>query len=234
MCPVAIFRFSPTEGPGYFGEWLDAHALPQRLIALDEAADVPTDPRAFSGIAMMGGPMSANDELPWNAPLIALLRDAVDADVPVLGHCLGGQLLAKALGARVTRTATPEIGWGEVRVADPMNGTHWFGGRSSFTTFQWHYEIFSLPPGATRILTNDWNPEQAYAVGKHLGFQCHIEMTRPMIETWCRTGAAELPEHTQAAAQSREDMVVDLDRRLESLARVADRVYARWAEGLAA
>jgi GMP synthase-like glutamine amidotransferase len=234
MRPVAILRFSPTEGPGYLGEWLDARALPQRLIALDEGATVPRDPRAFSGIAMMGGPMSANDELPWNGPLLALLRDAVEAGVPVLGHCLGGQLFAKALGARVARTATPEIGWGEVRVPDPANAREWFGGRSSFATFQWHYEIFSLPPGATRILTNAWNPEQAYAVGKHIGFQCHIEMTRSMIETWCGTGAAELPGRTEGAVQSRADMFVDLDRRLEVLSCVADDVYARWAKGLAA
>ncbi len=107
MQPVAIFRFSPTEGPGHFAEWLDARGVPYHLIALDQGESVPADLRAFSGIGMMGGPMSANDELPWNAPLLSLLRDAVAADVPVLGHCLGGQLLAKALGAKVWRTSTP-------------------------------------------------------------------------------------------------------------------------------
>src|SRR5215468_10544749 len=116
MRPVAIFHFSPTEGPGRFAERLDAHELPRRLIALDAAEDVPAEPTAFSGIALMGGPMSANDPLPWNAPLTELLRSAVATDVPVLGHCLGGQLLARALGATVTRAARPEIGWGEVRI----------------------------------------------------------------------------------------------------------------------
>jgi GMP synthase-like glutamine amidotransferase len=234
MRPVAIFRFSPTEGPGYFGEWLDAHALPQRLIAIDQGESVPRGARGFSGIAMMGGPMSANDDLPWNAPLIALLREALKAEVPVLGHCLGGQLLAKALGARVARTATPEIGWGEVRVPDASDAEEWFGGRPGFTTFQWHYEVFSLPAGATRVLTNGWNPDQAYAIGNHIGFQCHIEMTRSMVETWCRTGASELPERTGGATQSAADMLLDLETRLEALSRVADDVYARWAKGLAA
>ncbi len=74
MQPVAIFRFSPTEGPGYFAQWLDLRGLPWRLLALDEGQPVPADPRLFSGIAMMGGPMSANDALPWNAPLLDLLR----------------------------------------------------------------------------------------------------------------------------------------------------------------
>src|SRR5512135_1072016 len=98
MRPVAIFRFSPTEGPGHFGAWLARHEVPQRLIAIDQGDNVPTDPRAFSGIAMMGGPMSANEDPPWNAPLMALLDAAMHSEIPVLGHCLGGQLLAKALG----------------------------------------------------------------------------------------------------------------------------------------
>ena len=234
MRPVAIFRFSTTEGPGYFGEWLDAHALPRRLIALDQGESVPRDPRAFSGIAMMGGPMSANDELPWNAPLTELIRDAIKDDVPVLGHCLGGQLLAKALGARVTRATTPEIGWGEVRVPDAGIARAWFGGREGFTTFQWHYDIFALPPGATRVLTNVHNPDQAYVFGKSVGFQCHIEMTRPMVETWIRTGAKELPERTHGATQSSGDMLLELDRQLAALSRVADDVYTRWAQGIPA
>jgi GMP synthase-like glutamine amidotransferase len=230
--PVAIFRFSPTEGPGHFGDWLDAQGLPQRLIALDEGETVPADPRAFSGIAMMGGPMSANDALPWNAPLLELLRSAVAADVPVLGHCLGGQLFAKALGAPVSRTRVPEIGWGEVQVLAADNAEQWFGGRDRFTTFQWHYDIFGAPPGGTRVLTNSFNPDQAFSLGKHIGFQCHIEMTRPMVETWCETGAAELPAQSTGPTQSRADIFADLDRRLAELSRVADGVYAQWAKGL--
>lgn len=231
MRPVAIFRFSPTEGPGRFGEWLARQGVPQRLIALDEGAAVPGDARTFAGIGMMGGPMSANDDLAWNPPLLALLRQAVAHDVPVIGHCLGGQLFAKALGARVERTATPEIGWGEVTV--PGSGAAgWFGGRDRFTTFQWHYDIFELPPGATRVLTNDFNPQQGYALGAHLGFQCHIEMTRAMVETWCLSGADELPAQSQGGTQSRHDILHDLDARLAALSLVADDVYARWAQGL--
>lgn len=232
MQPVAIFRFSPTEGPGHFARWIDAQGLPRRLIALDEGEPVPREPRAFSGIAMMGGPMSANDDLPWKAPLLDLLRGAVAADVPILGHCLGGQILAKALGAAVKRTPVPEIGWGEVWVLDTQCAGAWFGKRDMFTTFQWHYDVFALPRGATRILTNSYNHDQAYSLGKHIGLQCHIEMTRPMVETWCRTGAAELPARSTGATQSREDIYVDLDRRLAALVRVADDVYAHWAKGL--
>jgi GMP synthase-like glutamine amidotransferase len=232
MRPVAIFRFSPTEGPGHFAEWLNAGGLPYRLIALDAGERVPADPYAFSGIAMMGGPMSANDSLRWNAPLLELLRSAVAADVPVLGHCLGGQLFAKALGAPVTRTHVPEIGWGEVKVLDADNGCAWFGNRDAFMTFQWHYDVFALPPGAARVLTNPHNPDQAYTLGKHIGFQCHIEMTHAMVDTWCATGAAELPTETTGATQSRADIYADIDAKLAALSRVADDVYGRWAKGL--
>ena len=98
MNPVAIFRHSPSEGPGYFATYLDARRVPWCLIRLDEAEPVPESPEDYSGLCFMGGPMSVNDDLPWIAPVLSLIRKAVAADVPVIGHCLGGQLMSKALG----------------------------------------------------------------------------------------------------------------------------------------
>jgi GMP synthase-like glutamine amidotransferase len=233
MPPVAVFRFSPTEGPAHFAEWLDANRVAWQLVAIDRGEPVPDDPRAFAGIGMMGGPMSVNDALPWIAPLNALIRRAIDARVPVIGHCLGGQLMAQALGARVTRTRTPEIGWIDVASTDPQRTGDWLGGRARFTPFQWHYDVFDLPPGAARVLTNDYNANQGYVVDeRHIGFQCHIEMTRDLVETWCRTGAAELPERSQGALQSRDDILEATAARLAGLNAVADGIYARWARGL--
>ena len=230
MRNVAIFRFSPTEGPGHFADWLAARGLTAELIPLDEGAAVPHDPRAYAGIAMMGGPMSVNDDLPWVAPLCALLRDAVGAGVPVIGHCLGGQLLAKALGAPVTRAPVAEIGWIDVDVAAPAATGEWFGGRSRFETFQWHYDAFALPVGATRLLTNRHNENQAYVVdGRHVGFQCHIEMTCEMVETWLGTGAAELPPASRPELQSAADIRHGLDAHVASLNALASDVYARWS-----
>jgi GMP synthase-like glutamine amidotransferase len=231
--PVAIFRFNRTEGPAYFAEWLAAHRIRWELVALDEGVAVPDDPGAFSGIGLMGGPMSVNDALPWIAPLSALLRAAVDRGVPVIGHCLGGQLLAQALGARVARTPVAEIGWVDVDVCDRAAQKEWFGGRPAFNTFQWHYDAFALPNGATPVLTNAFNANQAYVVdGRHIGFQCHIEMTRDLTETWLATGADELPATSTAATQAAADIRRDLDARIEALHKVADDVYARWARGL--
>jgi GMP synthase-like glutamine amidotransferase len=152
----------------------------------------------------------------------------------VIGHCLGGQLLAQALGARVTRAPTAEIGWLDVAVCDAVARDEWFGGRESFTTFQWHYDTFALPPGATRVLTNAFNANQAYVIGgRHVGFQCHIEMTRALVESWLATGARELPAESSPAMQSALEVRRDLDARIAGLGAVADAVYTRWALNLA-
>jgi len=177
--------------------------------------------------------MSVNDALPWREPLAGLLRFALDAEIPVIGHCLGGQLLAHALGAAVTRADIAEIGWHEVSLCDNAAARDWFDGRASFTTFQWHYDAFALPRGATRVLTNAFNVEQGYIVrDRHIGFQCHIEMTRDLTETWLRTGADELPAQSLPALQSAVDIRHDLDRKIADLHAVADSVYARWSLSL--
>src|SRR5581483_7204661 len=109
-----------------------------------------------------------------------------------------------------------------------------FGERDAFLTFQWHYDVFALPRGAMRILTNAFNPNQGYAIGRHVGFQCHIEMTREMVDAWCASGGNELDPSRGPAIQSESQIRDDLDARLARLSRVADDVYARWAKGLAA
>src|ERR1044071_6714406 len=103
MKPVAIFRPAAPEGPEYFATYLDRRRVNWRLIRTDEGEAVPERPDEFAGLVFMGGPMSVNDGLPWIAPVLALVRAAVAVDVPVLGHCLGGQLIAKALGGEVKR-----------------------------------------------------------------------------------------------------------------------------------
>ena len=127
MKPVIIFRHYRIEGPGYFSDFLDTQGIPWCLIKIDEGDAVPNSLEAYSGVVLMGGPMSVNDDLPWIPPLLDLIRKAVDADVPVLGHCLGAQLMTKALGGQVTQNAVKEIGWGEVTVSVNSAAQHWFG-----------------------------------------------------------------------------------------------------------
>ena len=123
MKPIAIFRHAPSEGPGYLADFLDARNLPWQLIRIDAGEPVPADARQFSGLVFMGGPMSVNDPLPWVESALTLIRDAVARDIPVLGHCLGGQLMTRALGGSVTKNAVKEIGWGEVS-ADNNDEAH--------------------------------------------------------------------------------------------------------------
>jgi len=233
MKPVAIFRHAPSEGPGYFATALERKGIAWKLVALDEGRAVPKDARRFSGLAFMGGPMSVNDELAWIISALELVRDAVRKDVPVLGHCLGGQLVAKALGGAVRANPVKEIGWGEVRVAANGVAREWLGALESFEAFHWHGETFSIPPGGTRVLENAHCANQAFALGKHFGMQCHVEMTEQMIGEWLQGGARETEEsRASPGVQKPERIREDLERRVTALHAVADRIYDRWIEGL--
>ncbi|GAB1234235.1 type 1 glutamine amidotransferase [Ferrigenium sp. UT5] len=233
MKPVAIFRHVPFEGPGYLAQFLDRHAVPWRLVAMDAGDPVPPDVRDFSGLVLMGGPMSANDDLPWIEPTLALIRAAVEHDIPVLGHCLGGQLMSKALGAAVTRNPVKEIGWGEVTVSDNAGARAWFGDIFRFEAFHWHGETFSLPRGAAHLLASAHCTHQAWAMGKHLALQCHVEMTGQMVRDWCESGAQEIESaRNRVAVQTAKTMQAQMHAKLPPLQRVAERLYQHWLRGL--
>lgn len=233
MNPIAIFRHAPTEGPGYFAEFLDEHDIPWRLIRIDAGDAIPNDAGQFSGLAFMGGPISVNDDLPWIAPVLDLIRDSVARDIPVLGHCLGGQLMSKALGGVVTRNAVKEIGWGKAMVSDNDTAHAWFGDTRSFDAFHWHGETFSLPQGAVHLLSSAHCANQAYAIGKHLALQCHVEMTEQMIRDWCKVGVDEIAASAGShAVQSVSVMQAEMAGKLPQLHAVARQLYQRWIIGL--
>lgn len=233
MKPVLICRFSTTEGAGYFATFLARNRIPMEVVAIDADDAVPESLAAYSGLCMMGGPMSANDDLPWIPKVLARVREAVAADKPVIGHCLGGQLLAKALGAAVTRAPHKEIGWGKVTIAATPMGAAWFGELREFESFHWHGETFAIPNGADLILWSELCAHQAFAWGKHLGMQCHVEMTAEMVKAWCDSGAAEIAASKGLGVQTPELMQTDLAGRVARLSAVADRIYTRWILGLA-
>lgn len=232
MKPVAIFRHIPHEGPGYLAEFLDGHKIPWLII--DSSADELALHHAstYSGLAFMGGPMSVNDDLPWIVPTLALIRDAVAQDVPLLGHCLGGQLISKALGGIVLANPIKEIGWGEVTVASNDIARSWFGDIPAFNAFHWHGETFTLPQGAAHLLSSPHCVNQAYAIGKHLALQCHPEMTAEMIMDWCNEGISEVAASDSPAVQSINEMQQQMTTNLPQLHRVAHRLYSKWVEGL--
>lgn len=239
MKPIAIFRYTPSEGPGYFATFLESRSIPWTLIAIDRGEAVPVDVEAFSGLCLMGGPMSVNDPLPWIAALCALIRSADAKGIPVIGHCLGGQLMSKALGGQITRNAVKEVGWGNARAETHADARHWFGDWLSTTSgvadvFQWHGETFSLPHGAQRLLSNDYCANQMFCRGTNLAMQCHVEMTPEMISEWCGSwpdevkGLAPLP----VSVQTPEQMQAETPTRLPSMRRLADQLYSVWIRGL--
>lgn len=233
MKPIAIFRHAAHEGPGYFAEFLDERKICWQLIAIDSGDAVPHSAEAYSGLVFMGGPMSVNDDLPWIPEVDALIRDAVARDVPVLGHCLGGQLMSKALGGVVSRNSVKEIGWGEVTVADNNIARGWFGDIKHFPAFHWHGETFTLPQGATHLLSSSHCANQAYAIGKHLAMQCHVEMTEEMIAKWCEVGAEELTaSQGSPAVQQASEIQRRAAEELPRMRNVAIQLYTRWLGGL--
>lgn len=234
MDPVLIVRHAPTEGPGYFATFLDRHGIPWKLVRIDAGDAVPDSLNGVSGLCLMGGPMSVNDELPWIPPMLALIRQAVAAGVPVIGHCLGGQLMAKALGGAVGRNPVKEIGWGDVRVTNAEAARPWLGDAPDpLPAFHWHGETFSIPPGATRILESAWCPNQAYVLGdRHIGMQCHVEMTPELIASWCDNGADEIAASDSPAVQQPAAMLADVAVRTARLHVLADKIYSRWIQWL--
>jgi GMP synthase-like glutamine amidotransferase len=154
--------------------------------------------------------------------------------MPLLGHCLGGQLIAKALGGVVSRNPVKEIGWLPLQIADAPEARQWFGDIKDFLGFHWHGETFSLPPGAVRLASSAACANQAYALGKHLGMQCHVEMTAEMVQSWCESGAREIAANPIPTVQQPQQMQIDMRQRLEALHAVADRLYTQWIKGLAA
>ena len=234
MNPVGIFRHSITEGPGYFATFLERRRIPWRLLKLDEGEAVPADTRAFSGLSFMGGPMSVNDSLPWIAPVLKLIREAVRADIPVIGHCLGGQLMSKALGGAVSRNPVKEIGWGQVDVLPSEEGRRWLGDAASFESFHWHGETFTVPPNTARIAASAYCGNQMFALGKHLAMQCHVEMTPELIAAWCVDWDREnqLLAQQTPSVQTPAEMLFDAEEKTAKLHRVADGIYTQWLKGL--
>lgn len=241
--PVAIFEHEPHIQPGRFRAWLQAQGFPFALIRIHAGDAVPAEPRKYSGLCFMGGTMSVNDDLPWIAEELELIRLADAAGIPVIGHCLGGQLIAKALGAAVSRARFKEVGWTSVRATDARLARQWLGEAvEAIEVFQWHGETFELPAGAQCFLANDFCARQAYVIERdgfaHLGMQFHIEMTPELVRDWSGRASnqaeieLDLQRQPEGGIQRALEQQADLEARAARLAACADALYSRWARGL--
>ncbi len=232
MKPVYIFRHQEYEGPGFFQQVLHKHKIPYEILFIDQGEAVPETLESCSALVFMGGPMSVNDNFPWIEKEMQLVRAAVEVDMPVLGHCLGGQLISKALGGMVTVNEVKEIGWLPVEKLDNQAGRDWLGPLpSSFEAFHWHGETFSIPHGATNILQSEKCLRQAFVINNTLALQCHIEMTESMVRQWADLYKHELVECVPSI-QSAGTMENRLAQRIEQLQSIAETVYERWLQPL--
>jgi len=239
MKPVAIFQHTEVGAPGALPAVLEQLGVPSVVISLVDGAPVPASPSAYSGLVFMGGYMGVNDGLPWMEQEFQLIREADRQGIPVAGHCLGSQILAHALGAQVRRNPRREIGWQRIKVAAVPYAAEWFGGDAGaeIPVFQWHGDTFELPPGAVLLASSADCPHQVFvARDRHLGMQCHLEMTPALIELSVERNGHEIDRELAAgnpAVSSRAETLRDADNRSAAMHAVMKRLYQRWSRKLA-
>lgn len=234
MKPLAIIQFIADDAPAYFTETMRAQNVPYRIFCMHMGEAVPQKISAFGGLCLLGGTISANDDLDFMPAVYRLIADALAHDIPVIGHCLGGQMLARALGAVVKSSPQPEIGWCEITPAANAEARRWFGAEAAFHLYHWHYESFSLPGGATHIASTALCANQAFCLGKHIGMQFHCEVNREKIDGWltpeAEAGVKELQD--RPGVQQFASMREDTDRWLPQSQRIAANIYAEWLRGV--
>ncbi|WDZ94121.1 type 1 glutamine amidotransferase [Herbaspirillum sp. WKF16] len=230
MRPIAILQHESTQGPGVLRDHLDERGIAYRLISPASDGRAPVDAGKFGGIVVLGSDHSVNETLPWIADELTLLQDAVRREVPVLGHCFGAQMLARAMGARVTRNICPNIGWSPVWVTPPAQQRMALPRQA--TIFNWHYDTFEIPAGAVRAMYGSHCLNKGFLRGRHWAFQGHLEVTVESVRNWCAAGRAELLRAQGPAVQSEAQILSELRERIAALRVIADQTYRAWTAQL--
>lgn len=235
MKPVTIIRHIACEGPGYLEKVLQQHQVDYNIIAIDEQQSLPLSVDNMRGLVIMGGSMSVNDKDGWIGEETRLIRQAIEQNLPVLGHCLGGQFIARALDAPVVQNPVKEIGWLPVRSTSTAREPAW---HDLFSTpqvvFHWHGETFQLPDGANCILSSEHCENQAFVYKDNVyAFQCHIEMTCDMVDEWSTLYADEIGIPS-ATIQDHVQMTTACRNHIGNLHRLSDSIYAEWINKLEA
>jgi GMP synthase-like glutamine amidotransferase len=230
MKPIRIFRHEDWINPGRLAEYLDARNIPWTLVRIDQGDPIPRRIDDVSGLVFLGGTMRVNDGDLWLAEEMALIRRAAARDVPMLGHCLGSQLIAKALGSKVEPMPAKEIGWYDVRKLDNPVARHWLGATPDrFEILIWHHDAFSLPPGAAPLYSSAYCPDQAYAVGNTVATVAHPEVTPAMLEEWLSIYGYDI--EPCATVQPIERIRERLPERCSAMHRIfTDRLYDAWLD----
>jgi GMP synthase-like glutamine amidotransferase len=225
---VLAFRHVPFEDAGMIATVLEGHGIFVEYADLYLPGSTPPETAAFDGLVFMGGPMSVNDNLPYLQWEMRTIADAIERGQPVLGICLGAQLIAKAMGAHVYRNPEKEIGFFEVRFAEEAQDDPLFSGLTSETVFHWHGETFHLPAGAVLLGSSARCRNQAFRIGERTyAMQFHLEVTPAMIADWCTQD-----ENSEDVQQL--DSTIDAFHNSEVLRGLAEKVFSRWYQLLIA
>jgi len=196
---VLVFQHDPFDGPGYLGEALLRRGASLTIIRLDDGETVP-DASAYDMLLVMGGIMNVyqEDKYPWLVEETQAIRRAVEAGKAVMGVCLGGQLLAKALGARVRLGAATEIGLTPIILTEAGKADPLFEGLPQVEAVEWHDDTFDIPTGAVALARSQGCPHQAFRFGERVyGLQFHPEVSPTMLAEWIN-GASNLPIDSSA------------------------------------
>jgi GMP synthase (glutamine-hydrolysing) len=225
---VSILLHHENELPGIILDALKHAGFAQNYVRSYQNEPVPKEIGDSAGLIIMGGPQSVyeQDKFPWLRDEMRLIEDALKRDRPILGICLGSQLLAATLGANVSPGRKKEIGWHRVTLTDFASKDVLFVGEpSSLTAFHWHGDIFDLPRSATLLASSALTAHQAFRYGKNAcGLLFHMEVTLPLVLTMVETFADEL----QSAGISGTAIKLNSHTHLPTLQKVGREVFARW------
>jgi GMP synthase (glutamine-hydrolysing) len=230
---VLVLQHIACEPPGAFEDVLVAAGADIHRVELDEGDSLPPW-QDFVAIVAMGGPMSVNDdaELPWLTAEKQAIAEAVRAGVPYWGSCLGVQLLAAALGARVYPGSQPEVGVLPVALTDEGRADPVFAGLPpEFETLQWHGDTFDVPEGGVLLASSPAFPNQAFRVGRAAyGVQFHVEVTDQMAREWAGVPAyAEYADRVLGAGGI-DRLMSDFDAARDRMLDVGRRMFERWVQ----
>lgn len=232
MKPVLIIEHHVPEHLAYLETYLQNNNIEYVVYNYDIDKEFPTSIEPYSALAVMGGGMSANDPLLSNRQAEILILQAMYRDIPVIGHCLGGQLMSKALGGTITKSYKPEIGWQDISYVDSQLTTDWFGREPTNKVIQWHYDSFSIPTGATLLASSNSCSNQAFSIGKHLAMQFHIEIDENKVETWVSEDDENwsLTRQQYDSVHSKLQILSDTPLYIEKHKQTAVNIYNKWLE----
>lgn len=235
MKPILVLQNAHYDWPGYFTDCLTNWEIPFEVVNIAAGDNLPYTVLDYSGFAIMGGGMSVNDTLnyPHFEQASSLILEARAHKIPVLGHGLGGQLLAKTLGGLVIPAPHHEIGWHVINPLHTAAAYEWFGGISPLTLFQWHNETFLLPDSAQLLAGSLYCLNQAFVVdGIHLGVQFHIDALPEKINHWLDDVRDDISQANGMNIHPDAKIRADNWVYTENAQAVARQLYTRWLKGV--